>query len=262
VNGRGLDIRSRLPNGLDHLEAAIRAAVAKHVTRGNVSVTLSLSTDTAPRPRLNQAVLDDILAIVRELESKVEAAPARLDGLLALRGVLDMGDVGKLPEDAPLLQSLEEALSALRRARDEEGRELDRTMVAHLDEIERLTRDAAGCAGAQPAALKARLEAQLAELLGASPPVAPERLATEIALLATRADVREELDRLTAHLGAARGLLKSGGAVGRKFDFLSQEFNREANTLCSKSADIELTRIGLALKASIDRLREQAANIE
>lgn len=263
VNGRGLDVRSRLPAGCDHLEAPIRAAVAKHVARGNVSVTLTLNAaEAGQRPRLNRAVLDDVLAILRELQGRIDAAPPRLDGILGLRGVLDLGETGALPDDAKLLASLDAALTGLRRARIDEGREIDRNVTAHLDEIERLTGEAARCAGAQPAAIKARLEAQLAELLGAQTPVQPERLAGEVALLATRADVREELDRLKAHLGAARELLRAGGAAGRKLDFLSQEFNREANTLCSKSADIELTRLGLALKASIDRLREQAANIE
>ncbi len=135
-------------------------------------------------------------------------------------------------------------------------------MVGHLDEVERLTADAAATAGAQPAAIKARLEAQLAELLGGSSALPADRLAQEVAVLAARADIREELDRLKAHVSAARSLLREGGAIGRKLDFLSQEFNREANTLCSKSNDIALTNTGLALKAAIDRLREQAANIE
>ena len=263
VNGRGLDVRCRLPTGLDHLESAIRAAVAKHATRGNITVTLTVAGgETAQRPRLNQAVLDEVLAIARHLQGKTDVAPPRLDGILALRGVLDFGEAAELPKAPELLASLEDVLRTFVRARADEGREIEGHMVGHLDEIERLTGEAARCAGAQPLAIKARLEAQLAELLGAQPPVTPERLSAEVAMLATRADVREELDRLAAHLGAARTLFREGGAIGRKLEFLSQEFNREANTLCSKSADIELTRLGLALKAGIDRLREQAANIE
>lgn len=263
VNGRGLDVRCRLPAGLDHLEPAIRAAVAKHAARGNITVTLTLdAAESGQRPRLNQGVLDDVLAIAHDVQSKIDVAAPRLDGLLALRGVLDFGEAAQLPDDAALLATLNDVLVTFARARRDEGREIERTMTGHLDEIESLTRAAAQAAGAQPAAIKARLEAQLAELLGAQPPVPPERLSAEIALLATRADVREELDRLNAHLGAARKLFKDDGAIGRKLEFLSQEFNREANTLCSKSADIELTRLGLALKASIDRLREQSANIE
>jgi uncharacterized protein (TIGR00255 family) len=263
VNGRGLDVRCRLPAGLDHLEQPVRAAVAKHATRGNITVTLTLDAgESGQRPRLNQGVLDEVLAIARDVQSKIDVAAPRLDGLLALRGMLDFGEAAKLPDDAALLATLNDVLVTFVRARRDEGREIERTMTGHLDEIASLTREAVQAAGAQPAAIKARLEAQLAELLGAQPQVPPERLSAEIALLATRADVREELDRLNAHLGAARKLFQEGGAVGRKLEFLSQEFNREANTLCSKSADIELTRLGLALKASIDRLREQAANIE
>jgi uncharacterized protein (TIGR00255 family) len=252
-----------VPPGLDHLDPPIRAAVAKHVSRGNVSVTLTLDAGAAgQRLRLNRQALEDVLGILNELHGKIDAAAPRLDGLLGLRGVLETGEQTAAPEDAKLLATLGEALEALGRARREEGRQIERSVVEHLDEIERLTKDAAACAGAQPAAIKARLEAQIAELFKGQSALPIERVTAEAALLATRADVREELDRLSAHLAGARTLLRDGGAIGRKLDFLSQEFNREANTLCSKSADIELTRLGLALKASIDRMREQAANIE
>jgi uncharacterized protein (TIGR00255 family) len=263
VNGRGLDIRSRVPAGLDHLETAIRAAVAKQVSRGNVSVTLTLDAGGGgQRLRLNRQALEDVLVILKELDGKVDAAAPRLDGLLGIRGVLETGEQTAAPEDAKLLATLAEALKAFTAVRREEGLQIERSVIEHLDEIERLTKEAAACAGAQPAAIKARLETQIAVLLSGQTVLPIERLTAEAALLATRADVREELDRLSAHLAAARTLLRDGGAIGRKLDFLSQEFNREANTLCSKSADIELTRLGLALKASIDRMREQAANIE
>lgn len=264
VNGRGLEVRSRFPSGLDHLEPAVRAAVAKRLVRGNVSVTLTLSqAEAGARMRLNRTALDDVLAIVRELQGHVaDVAAPRIDGLLALRGVLEAGEETKLPDEKPLLAGLDEALAALARVRNEEGGRLETLMAGHLDQIDELTRNAAKCAGAQPAAIKARLQTKLDELLGGAPALPPERLAQEAALLATRADVREEIDRLNAHIAAARALFREGGAIGRKLDFLSQEFNREANTLCSKSDDMELTRIGLELKAVIDRLREQAANIE
>lgn len=263
VNGRGLDIRSRVPAGLDHLETAIRAAVAKQVSRGNVSVTLTLDAGGGgQRLRLNRQALEDVLVILKELDGKVDAAAPRLDGLLGIRGVLETGEQTAAPEDAKLLATLAEALKAFTAVRREEGLQIERSVIEHLDEIERLTKEAAACAGAQPAAIKARLETQIAALLSGQTVLPIERVTAEAALLATRADVREELDRLSAHLAAARTLLRDGGAIGRKLDFLSQEFNREANTLCSKSADIELTRLGLALKASIDRMREQAANIE
>lgn len=264
VNGRGLEVRSRFPSGLDQLEPAVRGAAAKRLVRGNVTITLTLSqTEAGARLRLNRGALDDVLAIVRELQGHVaDVAAPRIDGLLALRGVLEAGEEAKLPDEKVLLASLDEALDALVRVRGEEGRRLETLMAGHLEEIEQLTHRAAACAGAQPAAIKARLQGKLNELLGGSPTLPPERLAQEAALLATRADVREEIDRLNAHIAAARTLFREGGAIGRKLDFLSQEFNREANTLCSKSDDMELTRIGLDLKAVIDRLREQAANIE
>ncbi len=263
VNGRGLDIRCRLPAGLDRLEVAARAAVSKRLARGTGSIALTQpQREGASGLRLNRAALDSVLAIVRELQGVTDAAAPRLDGLLALRGVLESGDEAVPPDDKLLLAGLEEALKGLARARAEEGRQLEATILAHFEEIESLTSQAAACAGAQPAAIKARLEAQIGELLAGSPAVPPERLAQEAAMLASRADIREELDRLRAHSLAARALLRDGGAIGRKLDFLSQEFNREANTLCSKSTDTALTGIGLALKTAIDRLREQAANIE
>ncbi len=263
VNGRGLDVRCRLPAGIERLEPAVRAAIAKRVTRGNVSATLTLpQRDGASRLRLNREALDNVMAIVKELEGKLDTAAPRIDGLLGLRGVLESGDDATPPDDKAVLAALDQALVSLARVRTEEGRQLETVVVAHLDEIESLNGRAGTCAGAQPAAIKARLEAQIAELLGASPAMPADRLAQEAAMLAARADIREEMDRLKAHVAAARALLREGGAIGRKLDFLSQEFNREANTLCSKSNDIALTNIGLALKAAIDRLREQAANIE
>jgi uncharacterized protein (TIGR00255 family) len=203
-----------------------------------------------------------------ELSGRIDAAAPRLDGILAIRGVLET--VGETPLDEAeqakldlaILSALDGALAGLVEARASEGAALARVLAGALDEIENLTREAAASAAAQPAALKAKLEAQMAELLGNQSALSAERLAHEAALLAVKADVREELDRLRAHIGQARELLAGKGAIGRKLDFLSQEFNREANTLCSKASDIALTRIGLSLKTAIDRMREQAANVE
>jgi len=268
VNGRGLDLRCRLPVGLDRIEGAARAALGKVFARGNIAATLAaVPPQRGERVRINRAVLDQILAAIRELEGQVEAAPPRLDGLLAIRGVVESGDEEQEDEavlaarDAAMLATLDEAMAALRAARAGEGRAIAAVMAAHVDEIAQLVRDAAGNAAAQPASIKARVETQLRELLGDGA-IAPERLAQEAAMLALRADVREEIDRLDAHVAQARALLAEDGAVGRKLDFLTQELNREANTLCSKAADMALTRTGLALKATIDRLREQAANVE
>jgi uncharacterized protein (TIGR00255 family) len=269
VNGRNLDVRCRLPLGFEALEPPARAAVAEHCKRGNVAVLLTVSRgQQVPRIRINREVLDQLLVLLTELEGKVEAAPPRLDGLLAVRGVVEaveeeeLGDAAREARNTRIMETLAHTLGALQSMRGEEGARLGALLVAHLDEIERLHGRASASAATQPAALKARLKTQVEALLEASPALSEERLAQEAALLATRSDVREELDRLAAHVAAVRKLLEAGGPVGRRLDFLCQEFNREANTLCSKSADVELTTIGLELKAVIDQLREQVQNIE
>jgi uncharacterized protein (TIGR00255 family) len=266
VNGRGLDIRCRLPNGYDALDSLVRAAVGQRCRRGNISVTLTESRQQRPRLVVNREALDQVLAAIGELrkDATLAAAPPRLDGLLGLPGVMERVDEEDDPAGALDLlgRRLDEALDALKAMRLAEGARLAAMAVAHVDEIERLTQESRAVAAAQPAAIADRLRQQLEALLGQSPLPGPERLAQEAALLAAKADVREELDRLGAHVSAARSLLQSGGAIGRKFDFLCQEFNREANTLCSKAADVELTRLGLDLKVAIEQLREQVQNIE
>lgn len=270
VNGRGLDVRCRLPPGFDHLEPSLRAAAGKRLARGNLTLSLAL-TQSPPVGKLvvNRELLDQVIALAGELQASAGVAPPRLDGLLAIRGVVETrgpeadagADEGESP-DAAILASLDRALAALHRVRQEEGAKLGEALGGHLDEIGSLAAAARGRAEAQPGAIKRKLEERLAELVQSETAIVPERLAQEVAMLAARADVREELDRLEAHLGAARALLAEGGTIGRRLEFLTQEFNRESNTLCSKSADIELTRLGLALKAAIDRLREQSLNIE
>lgn len=269
VNGRSLDVRCRVAPGFDQLESGARAAASKRFNRGNINLTLGVERKAGTtRVVVNRDVLDQVLALVKDLEGRTNAAPPRLDGLLAVRGVIDTADEADEPDDvraardSAILRTLDAALIQLQQVRETEGRALGVTLTAHLDEIAGLTSAAGRHAAAQPAAVKARLEAQLAELLGSQPALPPERLAQEAALLATRGDVREELDRLAAHIAAARDLLGEKGAIGRRLEFLAQEFNREANTLCSKSTDIALTQTGLGLKAAIDRLREQSANIE
>lgn len=267
VNGRNLDIRCRFPSGFDGLEMAARGQIQARFKRGSFSVGVNLvRTQPAGAIRLNRAALDQVLEIARTLDIE-DIAPARLDGLLSLRGVLETADEGddadaKADQEAGIAQTLSLALDRLGEARLAEGRHLTQTLAGHLDEIARLAEAAGRTAATQPETLRGRLRAQLASLLEAAPALPEDRIAQEAALLIARADVREELDRLTAHISAARALIAEGGAVGRRFDFLCQEFNREANTLCSKSADIELTRIGLALKAGIEQLREQVQNIE
>lgn len=268
VNGRGLDLRLRLPSGYDSLEPAARAAAAERFQRG--SLTLLLNLDEAAEGagwRINEAALEQAVAAARALKERLPEAALSVDGLLSLRGVLETGappeaEPERAAREAAMLASLIEALDALREARRAEGRRLQALLESQLAEIARLSREARATAAAQPEALKQRLKEQVAALLEAAPPLSEERLAQEAALLAVRADVREELDRLDAHVAAARELIAAGGAVGRRLDFLAQELNREANTLCSKSADVALTRIGLEVKAVIDQFREQAANVE
>ena len=268
VNGRGLDLRLRLPPGFDSVEPAARMLANERFRRGSIQATLTMETpDSARGLRVDAAALASAVRIAREVATDTGLAPARVDGLLALKGVIvqDDGapadDVSRAVRDASILESLAAAFDALSRARKTEGAKLASLLAAQIGDIERLTAEASALAATQPGTLRDKLAAQLKELLEADT-VSEDRLAQEVALLALRGDVREELDRLRAHVQEARTLLASGDAVGRKLDFLAQEFNREANTLCSKSADIALTRVGLALKAAIDQFREQAQNVE
>ncbi len=268
VNGRSLDLRVRVPSGGEQLEAGVRELVPQYLSRGNLQIALSVDRSQMPMSfRINRPLLEQLVAVSRELDAELPAAPPRLDGLLAVRGVLEVAEEPE-PEDtsakrsAAMLSDMQTALKQLVKVRRDEGRRLQPVVAGHVDEIERLVKAAAKSAEAQPDALRARLKAQVEELLQASPALPEERLAQEAALLATKADVREELDRLRAHIEAARGLLAEGGPVGRRLDFLCQELNREANTVCSKSAGVELTNLGLSLKTTIEKLREQVQNIE
>jgi uncharacterized protein (TIGR00255 family) len=268
VNSKSLDLRFRLPPGFDALELPLRALVTQRLKRGSVSAGLSVArAPGAGNIRVNREALAVVVRLANEIAAEVEAAPPRIDGLLALRGVLESGD--EAPDEGARERQMKQlndgfvqALEGLAAMRASEGARLDAVLSERLDEIAVLVKDAEGAAATQPAAIKARLKELIATLTDAVPALPEERLAHEAALVIAKADIREELDRLQAHIDAARGLMKEGGPIGRRFDFLCQEFNREANTLCSKSADLELTRTGLALKAAIEQLREQVQNIE
>jgi uncharacterized protein (TIGR00255 family) len=269
VNGRGLDIKLRLPGGLDALELPLKDLAAKALKRGNVSGTLTLKRETISGLTADLAALERVKDLAIELADNIPGAlPPRAELLLALPGVMrNISAQDDSEEDqAALADSVRagftEALQGLIDARAGEGARLAAIVAAHLTEIATLHDAAIAEAATQPALHKARLQAQLAEILENAGAVPEEKIAQEIALLTTKSDVREELDRLSAHIAAARALLAEAANVGRKLDFLMQEFNREANTLCSKSASLPLTSIGLALKAAIEQLREQVQNIE
>ena len=268
VNGRNLDIRIRMPHGHEALEPRARALTAERFSRGSLSLHLSIrQADRAPEVRVNEDVLERLLAIHRSLQDRYGAPPARLEALMALPGVLEKVEAKETETERErrrdeMIDTLAAALDNLVAARRGEGGRLETVLKRQLDEIDGLAGAAATAAAVQPERVRDRIRDQIAALLGSNPPVAEDRLAQEVAYLAARTDIGEEIDRLIGHVASARELLDSGGPVGRRLDFLCQEFNREANTLCSKSADIDLTRIGLDLKAAIDGLREQVQNLE
>ncbi|WP_051150127.1 YicC/YloC family endoribonuclease [Reyranella massiliensis] len=272
VNGRNLEIRCRVPQGFERLENPARTAVGGRVKRGNVSLTLTIASERQSKPlSINRTLLAELGALVEEVRRTTGAAAPSADGLLRVRGVIEEEEDSAESEEAlakldkALQSTLDEALKSLVAARAAEGKALTGVIEGHVAEIESLCVRAAERAQTQMGTVRQRFQGQLAELLERVPALSEERFAQEVALLVGKADVREELDRLTAHIAQARSLLADARAdnpVGRKFDFLCQEFNREANTLCSKSADIELTRIGIDLKGAVERMREQVQNVE
>lgn len=268
VNGRGLEIRVRTPSGLDAVGEDARSQILKALTRGQGQLTLVLSrTSSTPRLRVNQDVLHSLLAAVGSLSLPPNVQPASLDGLLAVRGVVELDEGTSDPsQDEALAGDLKNAvgplIEQLKAARRTEGQALSGVLGQHLDTIARLVDDADASPARRPEAIRARLEAQIEQLLEGKGTLDPARLHQEAVLIAARADIREELDRLQAHVEAARGLLQEGGSVGRRLDFLAQEFGREANTLCAKANDVSLSRTGLDLKAVIEQFREQVQNVE
>ncbi|MHA6691995.1 YicC/YloC family endoribonuclease [Devosia sp. A449] len=267
VNGRGLDIRLRLAPGFDALESELRQLVGKQIARGSLTLNLSIERDGAGGDLLlNRQALATVLSALDELSGTITAAPPSLDGILGLRGVLEQRDRPMSADaeealSAAILTAAAQALTDLVQSRRQEGGQIATVLLDRLDEIEALVARAESHPSRSREVILARLRQQMADL-AADIALPEERLAQEALLLATKADIREELDRLTAHIASARQLIRGGGAVGRRLDFLAQEFNREANTLCSKSNAVELTAIGLDLKAAIDQLREQVQNIE
>jgi uncharacterized protein (TIGR00255 family) len=267
VNSKGLDLRLRIPPGWDAVEVAVRKLMSP-VVRGALYANLSVRREgVAPTVRINQPVLSAVLEAIREVEGRVKAGAPTVDGILNIKGVIDVveepeDEAARGVADAAVVAGFQTALASLLEMRRREGDALKTILSARLDEIAALTARADAAPGRRPEAIRARLAEQVATLLDGGNRLDPDRLHQEALLMASKADVREELDRLAAHVDQARRLIAEGGAIGRRLDFLSQEFNRETNTLCSKSNDIELTTIGLELKTVVEQFREQVQNLE
>jgi uncharacterized protein (TIGR00255 family) len=268
VNGKGLESRFRLPPGFERIEQPARQAIQKRFSRGNVQATLVVAhVGIEAAPVVNEDFLKDLAGLARRLVDQFGVQPASADGLLALRGVLEApeileSDEARAESDALILSALDAALAGLEQARKTEGAALGAVLGGHVDRIEALTLAAEADPSRDIAAIRQRLGEQVRLLLESANGLDEARLNMEAALLATKADIREEIDRLKTHVASARSLLASGGPIGRKLDFLSQEFNRESNTVCSKSNAASLTAIGLELKAVVDQFREQVQNLE
>jgi uncharacterized protein (TIGR00255 family) len=268
VNGRGLDIRSRLSAGFDVLEADIRRMISDRLARGSLSVFLNVQRRAAEDDLVvNQQALDRVLAIVETMGKRLDARKPSIEAILALKGVMEAKEPELGPDEekrlhAAIFDCVQVALGALVETRRAEGERIGAILAQRVEEIAFLSDTARAHPARSRDAILARLREQVSALTEADNSLSEDRLHQEAALLATKADIAEELDRFSAHVTAARDLLGKGGPVGRKLDFLSQEFNREANTLCSKSNDVSLTAIGLDLKATIDQLREQVQNLE
>lgn len=268
VNARNLDVRVRVPPEFTVLEAEARKRLAARFKRGSLQVNLHLKRHVeAAEVIVNEAALDQVLKAMMVVKTKIDADPPTLDGVLSLRGILETVEVEESEDEraeqaAALLSGFDETVLALAEARDAEGAAMETVLVGQIDQIASLTGEAASIAQKTPEKLRTRLMDQLDELLGGTSGLPEDRLAQEIAVLVTKADIREELDRLVAHCEGAKELIAAGEPVGRKLDFLTQEFNRESNTLCSKAADVTLTRIGLDLKSVVEQMREQVQNIE
>jgi uncharacterized protein (TIGR00255 family) len=268
VNAKGLDLRLRLPQGWDELEAFAKKRAGEILSRGTVYVNLNVKrTSSASTVRVNEEVLASIVKVAGALAGKLDAVAPSIDGLLAIKGVIEIVEPesdeaeDKVARDAAAA-AFDQALRDLVDMRRREGVSLGQILSQRIDEIERLAGRAEAAPGRKPDAIRARLAEQVAALLESSDRFDPDRLNQEALLVATKADIREELDRIASHVSQAREMIARGGPVGRRLDFLAQEFHREVNTCCSKSNDIELTNTGLELKSVVEQFREQVQNLE
>jgi uncharacterized protein (TIGR00255 family) len=268
VNAKGLDLRLRLPPGWDVVEGPARHSAAQVLTRGTIHGTLTIERlGVAPIVRVNEPVLAAVLATIKGLAGRVDAAAPRLDGILSLKGVIDVidedeRDAERGTAEAAVIAGFRATVAELASMRRHEGEALGRVLTQRAKEIAALAAQAESAPGRRPEAVKARIADQVAMLLDASDRFDADRLHQEAILIASNADIRVELDRLDSHVAQIDRLIARGGSVGRRLDFLAQELNREANTLCSKSNDVELTNIGLELKSVVEQFREQVQNLE
>jgi uncharacterized protein (TIGR00255 family) len=268
VNGKGVEARVRLPPGFERIEAPARQAIQKRFSRGNIQAALTIAkVGLQVQPVVNEAFLKDLAGLAKRLEEQFGVTPPSADGLLALRGVLELPETIEDEEtraatDAAILAALDSALAGLEQARLAEGSALGELLAGHIDTVELLTHRAEIDPSREPAKIRERIAEQVRLLMDASANLDEQRLHMEAAFLATKADIREEIDRLKTHVASARKLLADGGPIGRKLDFLAQEFNRESNTLCSKANAAAVTAAGLELKAVVDQFREQVQNLE
>jgi uncharacterized protein (TIGR00255 family) len=268
VNAKGFDLRVRLPQGFDELEAYAKKRAGEVLSRGTVYANLNVKrTNAAATVRINEDVLAAVVKVATQLAGRIDAVAPSIDGLMSIKGVIEVAEPeSDEAEDkaarAAAAQAFDKALADLVEMRNREGVSLGQILTQRMDEIEVLAKKAEASPGRKPEAIKARLAEQIKTLLDASDRFDPDRLTQEALMIATKADIREELDRIASHIAQARELIEKGGPIGRKLDFLSQEFHREVNTCCSKSNDIELTNTGLAMKNVVEQFREQVQNLE
>jgi uncharacterized protein (TIGR00255 family) len=268
VNAKGFDLRLRLPPGWDDIEAPAKKRAGELLVRGTVYANLNIKRANAvAQVRINEDVLAAVVKVAGSVAARIDAVAPSVDGLLAIKGVIEVVEPESDEEEdkaakAAAMAAFEQALANLVEMRRREGAALGQVLSVRMDEIEKLAKRAEAAPGRKPEAIRAKLAEQIATLLETSDRFDPDRLTQEALMIATKADIREELDRIASHIAQARDILGKGGPVGRRLDFLAQEFNREVNTCCSKSNDIELTNTGLEMKNVVEQFREQVQNLE
>jgi uncharacterized protein (TIGR00255 family) len=268
VNAKGFDLRLRLPQGWDELDAHAKKRAGEVLSRGTIYANLNVKrANAASSVRINEDVLSAVVKVAHQLAGKIDAVAPSIDGLLSIKGVIEVVEPESNEDEdkaakLAAAKAFDEALDNLVEMRRREGASLGQILSQRLDEIEGLANKAEAAPGRKPEAVRSRLAEQVAALLETTDRFDADRLAQEALLIAAKADIREELDRIASHLSQARELIGKGGSIGRRLDFLAQEFHREVNTTCSKSNDLELTNTGIEMKSVVEQFREQVQNLE